>query len=119
MSEEGRDVSVLGVIDGCSREDRERCAISFPGRIRTFVVAGSGIARLVLPRRAGLPVPNLQPGERWALLVRLKRPHDGVNPGGSDRTLRMLEEGQEQADMCARRPPTGVSMRPQRVRPRW
>jgi len=43
------------------------------------------------PRRA--PVPALRPGQRWALEVRLKRPHAAVNPGAFDRELRWLEEG--------------------------
>ena len=34
-----------------------------------------------------------QPGERWLLTVRLKRPHAGVNPGAFDRELRWLQEG--------------------------
>jgi competence protein ComEC len=38
-------------------------------------------------------VPVLRPGQRWTLVVRLKRPHATVNPGAFDRELRWLEEG--------------------------
>jgi predicted membrane metal-binding protein len=37
--------------------------------------------------------PEVVPGERWALDVRLKRPHATVNFGAFDRELRWLEEG--------------------------
>lgn len=40
------------------------------------------------PRR-----PGPQPGERWQLTVRLKRPHGLLNPGAFDSELRALEEG--------------------------
>lgn len=41
----------------------------------------------------GGPVPALRAGERWALTVRLRRPHALVNPGAFDRELRWLQEG--------------------------
>ena len=93
MSEEGRDVSVLGVIDGLPAKTASGVRFPFLVESGPSWLPGRVSLAWYFPRRAGLPVPNLQPGERWALLVRLKRPHDGVNPGGSDRTLRMLEEG--------------------------
>jgi competence protein ComEC len=34
-----------------------------------------------------------QPGERWQLTIRLKRPHGLLNPGAFDSELRALEEG--------------------------
>ncbi|MCA3181179.1 MAG: DNA internalization-related competence protein ComEC/Rec2 [Burkholderiaceae bacterium] len=46
-----------------------------------------------LGRRDAEPVPRVQPGERWTLRVRLRRPHAPVNPGAFDRELRWLEEG--------------------------
>ncbi|MET3448609.1 DNA internalization-related competence protein ComEC/Rec2 [Ralstonia sp. 1138] len=41
-------------------------------------------------RRAG--IPDLQPGQRWQLTLRLKRPHSLVNPGGFDGEYAMLAE---------------------------
>jgi competence protein ComEC len=38
-------------------------------------------------------VPELRPGQRWLLTVRLKRPHAPHNPGAFDRELRWLQEG--------------------------
>jgi len=41
-------------------------------------------------RRAG--IPNLQPGQRWQLTLRLKRPHSLTNPGGFDGEYAMLAD---------------------------
>jgi competence protein ComEC len=43
--------------------------------------------------RAGVDVPDLRPGQRWRLTVRLKRPHGAANPFGFDFEYWMLEEG--------------------------
>ncbi len=42
-------------------------------------------------RPAVHPVPPLHPGERWALTVRLKRPHGNINPYGFDYEAWLLE----------------------------
>jgi competence protein ComEC len=39
------------------------------------------------------PVPDLQPGERWQLTLRLQRPHGNANPGGFDYEVWLLEQG--------------------------
>ena len=41
-------------------------------------------------RRAG--IPDLQPGQRWQLTLRLKRPHSLSNPGGFDGEYAMLAD---------------------------
>ena len=41
-------------------------------------------------RRAG--IPDLQPGQRWQLTLRLKRPHSLINPGGFDGEYAMLAD---------------------------
>lgn len=41
-------------------------------------------------RRAG--IPDLQPGQRWQLTLRLKRPHSLTNPGGFDGEYAMLAD---------------------------
>jgi competence protein ComEC len=46
------------------------------------------------PRGPGeAPLPVVRAGQRWALRVRLKRPHAPVNPDAFDRELRWLQEG--------------------------
>ncbi len=37
--------------------------------------------------------PDIQPGQRWQLNVRLKRPHGNANPDGFDYELWLLEQG--------------------------
>jgi competence protein ComEC len=44
-------------------------------------------------RGAPAPVPELLPGERWRLRVRLQRPHGNANPYGFDYELWLLEQG--------------------------
>lgn len=41
-------------------------------------------------RRAG--IPDLQPGQRWQLTLRVKRPHSLTNPGGFDGEYAMLAD---------------------------
>lgn len=41
-------------------------------------------------RRAG--IPDLQPGQRWELTLRVKRPHSLTNPGGFDGEYAMLAD---------------------------
>lgn len=36
--------------------------------------------------------PSLEPGQRWAMRLRLKRPRGVLNPGGADRERRALEQ---------------------------
>lgn len=64
-----------------------RCAASctLPGRLQLSWHAD---------RPGATAVPQtLIPGQRWALTVRLKRPHAPHLPGGFDRELRWLQEG--------------------------
>jgi competence protein ComEC len=39
------------------------------------------------------PVPDVQPGSRWQLNVRLRRPHGNVNPDGFDYEVWLLKQG--------------------------
>nr|WP_311530629.1 DNA internalization-related competence protein ComEC/Rec2 [uncultured Ralstonia sp.] len=50
----------------------------------------SGEERAARGRRAG--VPDLQPGQRWQLTLRIKRPHSLTNPGGFDGEYAMLAD---------------------------
>ncbi|HEY7905242.1 MAG TPA: DNA internalization-related competence protein ComEC/Rec2 [Casimicrobiaceae bacterium] len=87
---EGRDVRLVGVVDELPQPaDR--------GTRFAFAVESTAPADAVVPSRVSLAwysgfahgvatedVPTLHAGERWALTVRLKRPHGTVNPHGFD-----------------------------------
>ncbi len=104
---EGRDMTVIGVVD--SLPDRfatgtrfvlriERvlqapcCLRHIPTRINLSWYTGLAFAQRARPEPSQT-VPILQPGERWQLTVRLKRPHSNANPMGFDAELRALEQG--------------------------
>jgi competence protein ComEC len=96
---EGVELALTGVVDelpvATERGQRfvlrvERCgrddgACRVPPRVS--LAWGSGVHR-----GEAAPVPRVRAGERWALVVRLRRPHAPVNPGAFDRELRWLEE---------------------------
>lgn len=91
---EGRDVSVIGVVDALP-EITER-GVRFWLRVEQ---SAEGLpSRLELnwyrERREGEPRPPLlAPGQRWQLVVRLRRPHASLNPHAPDREARWLEQG--------------------------
>ncbi len=92
FDDEGRDISVVGVI------------ASLPVRLERGARFELDVERVVTP---SVRVPSrvllgwyssdpdsggaVQPGERWAFTVRLKRPHGTINPGGFDFEAWMLE----------------------------
>lgn len=92
MQDEVRDVLLTGVIDGLPQR--------LDGAARRFVLRVEGAEAAVpdriqlawYPRRAEGTV-ELRPGERWQLVVRLKRPHGLHNPGGFDYEAWLLERG--------------------------
>ncbi|MET0964143.1 MAG: DNA internalization-related competence protein ComEC/Rec2 [Noviherbaspirillum sp.] len=86
---EGRDLVVTGVIDSLPYRFERGLRFNFA----VEQAAGLEGAPLRLPPRLALswyaepraaPPPALQPGERWQLQLRLKRPHGNANPGGFD-----------------------------------
>ena len=87
---EGRDIAVIGVVAGLPQV-HER-GVRFEFDVERVMTSGTRVPRhLVLswwgaPARDGQPstVPPLEPGERWRLTVRLKRPHGTANPHGFD-----------------------------------
>ena len=94
---EGRDLQVIGVVDELPQAtDR--------GPRFAFAVERVATPGAVVPSRLSLGwyaasrdedassgVPNLHAGERWAITVRLKRPHGTVNPHGFDVEAWLLE----------------------------
>lgn len=89
---EGRDLIVVDVVDGLPDVAPER--LRFALRVESVRhLDGTPVTlppRVLLgwysrPGDAALPLlPPLRAGERWQLLVRLKRPHGLVNPHGFD-----------------------------------
>ncbi|MDB5775877.1 MAG: internalization-related competence protein ComEC/Rec2 [Herbaspirillum sp.] len=96
---EGRDVTVIGAVDNLP--------VSFE-RGRRFLFS----VERVLPRNGAIPhlparlslswyagrgakarLPEIAPGARWRLTVRLTRPHGNANPDGFDYELWLLERG--------------------------
>lgn len=88
FDDEGRDIAVEGVV------------ASLPVKLERGVRFEFDVERVVTPR---VTVPSrvllgwysgdtaVQPGERWAFTVRMKRPHGTMNPGGFDFEAWMLE----------------------------
>lgn len=89
FAHEGRDVAVTGVV--ASLPVRLNRGVRFEFDVEAHE-ADVAVPRRILPGwyAAGDPI---QPGERWNLVVRLRRPHGALNPGGFDFEAWMLERG--------------------------
>ncbi len=94
---EGRDLAVTGRITGLPQEtltgtrfvfEVEQAPAGVPRRLSLAWFRGADADALL---RA--PPQTLAPGQRWALTVRLKRPHGAMNPHGFDLELWMFERG--------------------------
>ncbi|HEX8611124.1 MAG TPA: DNA internalization-related competence protein ComEC/Rec2 [Telluria sp.] len=96
-TDEGRDITVVGTIDSLPHRFEQGVrfnfkvervldeAIKLPPRVSLSWYAGY--------RDAVQPVADVQPGERWQLVVRLQRPHGNANPYGFDYEAWLLEQG--------------------------
>jgi competence protein ComEC len=96
---EGEDIALAGVIDELpQRTDR---GVRFAFAVERVETPGA-----VVPERIALAwydawqkggtvekVPDVAAGERWRLVVRLRRPHGNVNPAGFDVEAWLLENG--------------------------
>jgi len=93
--QEGRDVLVTGVVASLP-QDFER-GLRFVFEVENS--AGPVPRRISLAWYAGYrdeelhSLPAIRVGERWQLLVRLKRPHGNVNPHGFDYEGWLLQQG--------------------------
>ena len=96
---EGEDIALVGVIDDLPQASPRSTRF-------VFVVERVETAGAVVPRKLSLAwyaqwqkggpidtVPAIAAGERWRLVVRLKRPHGTVNPNGFDVEAWLLENG--------------------------
>ncbi len=96
---EGRDIAVTGVIAGLP-QPYER-SVRFEFDVEQVLTPGAQVPRRIVlswwgrAARDGeaAELPAVQPGERWQLLVRLKRPHGTANPHGFDYEAWLLERG--------------------------
>ncbi len=89
---EGEDLLVEGVVASLPEQQGLRTRFRFEVetlRHRDVLRLVSGTARLSWYREA----PQLKVGERWQLLVRLRRPHGFMNPGGFDYEGWLFREG--------------------------
>lgn len=95
---EGRDVAVIGVVaalpQGFSRGER------FAFDVERVETAGAVVPRRVMlswyrgaDPEASAALPSLRAGERWYLVLRLRRPHGNANAGGFDYEAWLLENG--------------------------
>ena len=96
---EGRDVRVIGVVAGLPQP--------FARGIRfEFDVESVDTHEAVVPKRLSVAwygtwrgeaeaggAPELHVGERWSMMLRLRRPHGTVNPHGFDYEAWLLERG--------------------------
>lgn len=102
--DEGRDLSVVGVI--ASLPARGERSQRFEFEVESVAGGARLPPRIQLSWYQGLPgssvdeAPALlgegataRPGERWRFTVRLKRPHGSVNPHGFDYEAWLLERG--------------------------
>ncbi|MYN03771.1 DNA internalization-related competence protein ComEC/Rec2 [Pseudoduganella sp. DS3] len=92
-ADEGRDIDIVGTIDSLpSRQEgstRFNFAVESPAAVPPRIVLSWYAGRT----GALSPPPQLLPGERWRLKVRLQRPHGNANPHGFDYELWLLEQG--------------------------
>src|SRR5450830_214899 len=112
---EGRDVTVIGTIDGLPGQFERGVRFNFkveqalaqggevpqlPSRLAlSWYSTAAGNAAIdaapdtvaIVPAPPAAALPLIQPGERWQLTVRLKRAHGNANPHGFDYEVWMLE----------------------------
>ena len=89
---EGEDLLITGVVDSLPQERGTRTRFLF-----TVDQALSGTSTVKIPNLIRLswysPDQPLIAGERWQLLVRLKRPRGFMNPGGFDYEKWLFQQG--------------------------
>ncbi|WP_296224841.1 DNA internalization-related competence protein ComEC/Rec2 [Ralstonia sp. UBA689] len=103
---EGKDIVATGVVaelphvtDDATRFlfqiESSNAGDAVPARVRlswygTRSWSGASQGEGARDRRAG--IPDLRPGQRWQLTLRVKRPHSLTNPGGFDGEYAMLAD---------------------------
>ncbi len=100
---EGRDVTVIGTVDSLPYYFERGVRFNFAVE-RVIDESGESSYPAAIPPRLALSwysafrrdelqaVGEVQPGERWQLTVRLRRPHGNANPFGFDYEVWLLEQ---------------------------
>ncbi|MCX9158345.1 DNA internalization-related competence protein ComEC/Rec2 [Niveibacterium sp. 24ML] len=88
---EGQDLRLRGTVIEMPRRTDHGLAFAFETLAPPQGVPGR--LQLAWYRSKAAAVPDLRAGDRWALTVRLKRPHGSLNPHGSDREAQLLAQG--------------------------
>jgi len=102
---EGRDVTLVGTIDSLPYYFEQGARFNFAVERVVAADVEDGEALPHVPGRLALSwysafraddmqaVGKVQPGERWQLTARLRRPHGNANPFGFDYEVWLLEQG--------------------------
>jgi len=86
-ADDGRDITVVGTIDSLPYRFDQGVRFNF-----AVEKGAPAPPRISLAWYSNRP-PDVQPGERWQLTVRLQRPHGNANPYGFDYEQWLLEQG--------------------------
>ncbi|MDH3320723.1 MAG: DNA internalization-related competence protein ComEC/Rec2 [Betaproteobacteria bacterium] len=89
---EGKDLEVAGVVSGLPAASERSLRFEFEPESSSAPLPNK--LRLSWYRSpTGDAPPDLQPGERWLLKLRLKHPHGPLNPHGFDYEAWLIERG--------------------------
>ncbi|MRX09892.1 DNA internalization-related competence protein ComEC/Rec2 [Pseudoduganella sp. FT25W] len=94
LEDEGRDFHIVGTVDNLPYKFSQGVRFNFAvERADGAVPPKIALAWYSGYRDQVTEVPDIQPGERWQLTVRLQRPHGNANPYGFDYEAWLLEQG--------------------------
>lgn len=94
--QEGKDVTVVGTVDSLPHEFDGGARFNL--RVERILTPGATVPpRIAISWYGHAAAPEgtaqVEPGERWQLVVRLQRPHGNANPYGFDYEAWLLEQG--------------------------
>jgi competence protein ComEC len=94
LADEGRDMRIVGTVDNLPYKFSQGVRFNFA----VESADGALPPKIALSWYSGYrdqvtEVPDIQPGERWQLTVRLQRPHGNANPYNFDYEAWLLEQG--------------------------